>query len=329
MFNIEQIPLEVGGLKKRAEEFLRENGLALEPLDYFVVCEDGGKFLACGGFSKNVIKCVATSPEARDMQLSNKIVSHLRSELKSRGVNNIFLFTKRANAEVFKSLAFHAVAQSDDALLLESSSRGVSSFCEKLAPFASDGKNGCIVMNANPFTLGHRFLAEKAAERCDRLHIIAVREDASEFPFEIRLRMIKDGVSHLPDVVVHEGGDYVVSKATFPAYFLKDSGVVSKNQAQLDADLFSRHIAPALKISERFVGSEPFDVVTYSYNEALRQILPERGIKLTELARLEKDGAPVSAKRVRTLLKEKKFSQALSLVPETTAKILEEKGFEL
>lgn len=326
MIQIEQIPLEVGGLEKRAEEFLAANGLAPEPLDYFAVLTDGDKILACGGFEKNVIKCVATSPEARDMQLSNKIVSHLRSELKSRGASDIFVFTKRSNREIFASLAFHPIAQSDDAVLLESSARGVSSFCEKLSAFACDGKNGCIVMNANPFTLGHRYLAEAAARSCDRLHVIAVREDASEFPFALRLEMIKAGLKHLPDAVVHEGGDYVISKATFPAYFLKDSGMVSKNQAQLDADLFSRHIAPALKICERFVGSEPLDAVTNAYNSALRQILPSRGIKVTELARMEKDGAPVSAKRVRALLKEKKFAEASRLVPDTTAKILSANG---
>ena len=147
MIQIEQIPLGVGGLEKRAEEFLAANGLAPEPLDYFAVLTDGDKILACGGFEKNVIKCVATSPEARDMQLSNKIVSHLRSELKSRGASDIFVFTKRSNREIFASLAFHPIAQSDDAVLLESSARGVSSFCEKLSAFACDGKNGCIVMN--------------------------------------------------------------------------------------------------------------------------------------------------------------------------------------
>ena len=101
------------------------------------------------------------------MQLSNKIVSHLRSELKSRGASDIFVFTKRSNREIFASLAFHPIAQSDDAVLLESSARGVSSFCEKLSAFACDGKNGCIVMNANPFTLGHRYLAEAAARSDD------------------------------------------------------------------------------------------------------------------------------------------------------------------
>ena len=57
MIQIEQIPLGVGGLEKRAEEFLAANGLAPEPLDYFAVLTDGDKILACGGFEKNVIKC--------------------------------------------------------------------------------------------------------------------------------------------------------------------------------------------------------------------------------------------------------------------------------
>lgn len=105
-------------------------------------------------------------------------------------------------------------------------------------------------MNANPFTLGHRYLAEAAARSCDRLHVIAVREDASEFPFALRLEMIKAGLKHLPDAVVHEGGDYVISKATFPAYFLKDSGMVSKNQAQLDADLFPDISRPRSKFAK-------------------------------------------------------------------------------
>ena len=59
---------------------------------------------------------------------------------------------------------------------------------------------------------------------------------------------------------------------------------------------------------------------------ANRLILPPRGIKVTELARMEKDGAPVSAKRVRALLKEKKFAEASRLVPDTTAKILSANG---
>lgn len=144
MIQIEQIPLGVGGIEKRAEEFLAANGLAPEPLDYFAVLTDGDKILACGGFEKNVIKCVATSPEARDMQLSNKIVSHLRSELKSRGASDIFVFTKRSNREIFESLAFHPIAQSDDAVLLESSARGVSSFAKSFPSLPATAKTAVL-----------------------------------------------------------------------------------------------------------------------------------------------------------------------------------------
>ncbi|EFA28598.1 ABC transporter, ATP-binding protein, partial [Haemophilus influenzae HK1212] len=38
---------------------------------------------------------------------------------------------------------------------------------------------GSIVMNANPFTLGHRYLIEQALQQCDHLHLFIVGEDAS------------------------------------------------------------------------------------------------------------------------------------------------------
>ena len=58
----------------------------------------------------------------------------------------------------------------------------------------------------------------------------------------------------------------------------------------------------------------------------LRVDLKENFPRLTLARRMEKDGAPVSAKRVRALLKEKKFAEASRLVPDTTAKILSANG---
>jgi [citrate (pro-3S)-lyase] ligase len=49
-------------------------------------------------------------------------------------------------------------------------------------------KIGAIVMNANPFTLGHRWLVEQAARQCDWLHLFVVKEDASCFPITIASR---------------------------------------------------------------------------------------------------------------------------------------------
>ena len=58
-------------------------------------------------------------------------------------------------------------------------------------------------MNANPFTLGHRYLAEQAAARCDRLHLFVVESEKSRFPFAVRRTLVERGTADLPNVVVH------------------------------------------------------------------------------------------------------------------------------
>ena len=56
---------------------------------------------------------------------------------------------------------------------------------------------GSIVMNANPFTLGHRYLIEQALQQCDHLHLFIVGEDASQFSYTERFEMIKQGIFDL------------------------------------------------------------------------------------------------------------------------------------
>lgn len=48
---------------------------------------------------------------------------------------------------------------------------------------------GSIVMNCNPFTLGHRYLIEYVANKVEKLFIFVVEEDKSEFPFRIELNL--------------------------------------------------------------------------------------------------------------------------------------------
>ena len=167
---------------------------------------------------------------------------------------------------------------------------------------------GVVVMNANPFTLGHRYLLEQAAARVDRLLVIPVREDGQCFPYAQRLAMIKAGAPS--GVTVLEGSDYQISAATFPTYFLKDLSDAAETQMRLDLDLFSRHIAPALGISVRFVGSEPADALTARYNEIMREVLPE----VVEIPRLN----AISASAVRAALDAASFASASALCPKST-----------
>ena len=118
----------------------------------------------------------------------------------------------------------------------------------------------------------------------------------------------------------------MISAATFPTYFLKENEDAAALQTELDAILFATRIAPALHITRRFVGAEPFDPVTRRYNRALDAVLPPRGIQLIEILRLEEAGEPISASRIRALLNEKSLcSEVLDLVPSVTQRYLTER----
>ena len=80
---------------------------------------------------------------------------------------------------------------------------------------------GAIVMNCNPFTLGHRYLIETCAEKCDMLIVFVVQEDKSYFPFEDRLRLVQEGCSDLENVCVTGSGKFILSSLTFSEYFNK------------------------------------------------------------------------------------------------------------
>ena len=199
---------------------------------------------------------------------------------------------------------------------------------------------GVIVMNANPFTLGHRYLVDQASlsfrapEGRRNLTIIPVKEDASRFPYTERLAMIRSGCDGVADVV--EGSDYQISAATFPTYFLKDLSDAAETQMRLDIDLFGRHIAPALGARVRFVGSEPADPLTARYNALMKELLPKYGVQLVEIQRLAcppdcaEDSStspsaplrmteePVTATRVRALLDAGQFKAASALTPAST-----------
>ena len=175
-------------------------------------------------------------------------------------------------------------------------------------------RGGVVVMNCNPFTLGHRYLIEQAAKQVERLFVMVVREDCSLFAYAERKAMVEQGVAHLKNVTVIDGSEYAISQATFPTYFLKRLDDAADTQMLLDLDLFRRHIAPALGATVRFVGTEPTDRLTRRYNELMHEVLTD----VREISRLEKDGNAVSASRVRKAMEQGDMSTIRQLVPPTT-----------
>lgn len=181
---------------------------------------------------------------------------------------------------------------------------------------------GSIVMNCNPFTLGHRYLIEYASAQVDHLYIFVVEEDKSFFPFEDRLALVRAGTADLGNVTVMPSGKFIISSITFSDYFAKQELKDRTIDSSSDVSLFAQEIAPVLDISIRFVGEEPLCNVTRQYNNTMKTILPRFGIELRIIPRKEMGGEPISASRVRALLETKNFGQIQTIVPKTTYEYL-------
>ena len=195
---------------------------------------------------------------------------------------------------------------------------GLAAWLERHAALARPGRNGAVVVNGNPFTLGHQHLVETASRQVDTLYLFVVREDRSVFPFAARYRLAQEATRHLPNVVPLDTGRYAVSAATFPTYFLKRLDEVAEAQIQLDVRVFGAHLAPPFGIRTRFVGEEPFDATTAAYNRAMREVLPQYGVALVEIARRGGPDGPISATRVRAALARRDFDAIGRMVPEPT-----------
>ncbi|MBR5108399.1 MAG: triphosphoribosyl-dephospho-CoA synthase [Bacteroidales bacterium] len=307
--DIQELPLSVPAIRRQVEDFLGSNGLRLGEVDlYLAVLSGEGAILAGGGLQRDILKCLAVSAEARSLGLSVPLISRLISVASERGFTNLKVFTKPENRALFESLGFKLLAEAPKAILMENG-RGLEEYCNDLRDHQAPG---VIVMNANPFTLGHQYLVEQASP----VVVIPVKEDVSRFPYVERLAMIRAGVGEWADVV--EGSDYQISAATFPTYFLKDLSDAAETQMRLDIDLFGRHIAPALGARVRFVGSEPADPLTARYNALMKELLPAYGVDVVEIPRLTDAEGPVTATHVRALLDEGRFKAASALTPAST-----------
>ena len=295
---IQELPLSVPLFRKKVEGFLKANGLRLEKVDLYMAIQDADEnILAGGGLDGDIIKCIAVSEKARSAGLAAPLVSRLIAVAAQQGHSNVKVFTKPENTAIFESLGFTVLGRAPKAVLMENG-RGLAGYLSGF-PVKPGMTKGVIVMNANPFTIGHKYLIEKASAQVDHLFVIVVKEDVSRFPYADRLAMVKAGCADFSNVTVCQGSDYQISATTFPTYFLKELSDASETQMRLDLDIFARHIAPALGATVRFVGSEPQDALTARYNALMKEVLPAAGIEVCELPRLQADGCPVSASAVR------------------------------
>lgn len=195
---------------------------------------------------------------------------------------------------------------------------------KQFADYRRAGKNGAIVMNCNPFTLGHKYLIETAAQEVDHLYIFVVQEDKSYFSFEDRFGLVKEGVKDITNAIVLPSGRYMISSDTLPGYFTKEMVTDTYLDASYDMELFMQ-VAAFFGIVVRYVGKEPYDEFTRQYNENMKAILPIYGISVIEIERKMICGKYISASLVRKCIEKQDYKALLELVPISTYQYIEKR----
>lgn len=312
---VELIDILKGRKKQHWQEFLKKSRLEPdERKDSTVLIWEDGELVATGSRLGNLLKCIAVDSHHQGEGLTGTLLTHLRQDAFSHGHKHLFLYTKPSNKYLFSSLFFYPIVQTEQVLLMENQPKGIEQFLSSLDVPCKTGKIGSLVMNCNPFTLGHRYLIETAAKECDWVYVFVLSEEQPPFPAADRLMLVKEGTRDLPNVTVHPTGPYLISSATFPTYFLPNREQASEVQCLLDMAIFTNYYIPKFGITTRYVGTEPLSPMTQQYNDALRQHLP---IQLREIPRLEISGQPVSASAVRAMM-DGAPEQLETLVPPTT-----------
>ena len=318
---------------RRLEElklFLRSCELDYdENISFTAVLMGEDEIVATGSLDGATIKCVAVSPAHQGEDAASQVMTVLLEKAAQQGMRHLMLYTKPQNGYIFSAFGFHPVMRTSDCLLMENRRDGLKRFLEGLSrPPDANGPVGCIVANCNPFTYGHRHLIETAARECAWVHLFVLSEDKGLFAPQERMRMVEQGCEDLKNVIIHPTGPYMVSSATFPSYFIKDKLRTGEIYCEMDVRIFAEKIAPALRVTRRYVGTESDCAVTGTYNERMKEMLPDYGIELIEIARRETGGQAVSASRARRLIASGEWEAIKELLPESSINVIREKEGE-
>lgn len=289
-------------------------------LDYTVgLFNDEGQMLATGSLFGNTLRCFAVDERYRGQGLLGQILTFLVEREVERGYADVFLYTKPESATFFRDSGFTEIARVPGKLVFMCNrANAFAAYLNRLQRNALVPGRACaVVMNANPFTLGHLHLLERASKENDVVHVFVVSEDHSLFSFQDRFRLVKEGTAHLYKVMCHPSGSYIVSSNTFPSYFLKQTDDSTDIQARLDIEVFVK-IAQALHITRRYIGEEPFSEITQIYNRAMLDLLPPKGVEVCVVPRMEYRHMPVSASTVRQYIHDGQIEMTQPLVPPST-----------
>ena len=183
-----------------------------------------------------------------------------------------------------------------------------------------------VVLNANPFTTGHRYLVEIARRRSTHVLVLVITGKPESggkgnhentgivFPFRERLDMTEKGLANMDGVTVLPSGPYIISRDDFPQDFLsREMGRVPAHAA-LDSMVIC-HVCRALGIKSIFAGDEPRDEMSEIHLNALRSACSSFGITLRVAERKRLGEKYISSSMVRQDIADGNMEEAVLLAP--------------
>ena len=130
------------------QALLQDAGLHTdEAVDYTVLLWEDGQLAATGSRAGNIFKYFTTAPQYRERGFSAAVMTELRQEAFSRGIDHLFLYTRPENGQMFTNLCFYPVARTADILLMESCRGGIGAFVASLPKPPAPGVTGAAVMH--------------------------------------------------------------------------------------------------------------------------------------------------------------------------------------
>lgn len=307
------------------KEYLASNNVDYDLPDKTFVIRDNGQIIATGSADGNILKYFFSKDEYQGQGLMGIIYNSLLNHLLESNYNSFFVFTTPCNKNIFLSLGLKEVYSTNRVSLFEGGFYNYQKWIKRVKDnvMGKQGIRGAMVVNCNPMTLGHKYLIDTALKKVDDLLVFVVEEDSSIFPFTDRFNIVKEELKDYKNITVIKGGPYIISRGTFPTYFIKKKDEMLDIYTELDGSIFAKKIAQDLELDIRFFGEEPIDLVTLNYNNTLKRILEDSSINVEIIRRKQLDNTIISASYVRNLIKANKIEEAYKFLPNTTIEYLQ------
>jgi [citrate (pro-3S)-lyase] ligase len=183
-----------------------------------------------------------------------------------------------------------------------------------------------VVLNANPFTTGHRYLVSIARKRSSHVLVLVIQGRPESggrgnhentgivFPFDERMGMTKAGLADMDGISVLPSGPYIISRDDFPQGFLSEEMGSVPAHAALDSMVIC-HVCRALGIKSIFAGDEPRDEMSEIHLNALRTACAGSGIQLRVAERKRLGERYISSSMVRQDIADGNMDEAVLLAP--------------